>query len=86
MFNINKIKAHIKMLEFEEKKLGMYLTEAQGMPFPDAKRIADIERALRRVVHNKEAYQHKISKFETHVPEAPARDAITKDSNGPLIG
>lgn len=87
MFNINKIKAHIKMLEFEQKKLEMYLNEARAMDVQDPKRIADIERALNRVVKNKEAYAHKISKFETAIPDAPARNTpINAGPDTPLIG
>jgi hypothetical protein len=84
MFNINKIRAHIKMLEFEQKKLEMYLAEAHALTEPNPKRVQDIERALTRVVRNKEAYQHKISKFETAVPEAPARPPINSNIGGVL--
>lgn len=50
MFNINKIRAHIKMLEFQEIKLVKYLaeTEASSLPTREEK-IRDIQRSLKRV-------------------------------------
>jgi hypothetical protein len=87
MYNINKIKAHIKMLSFEQTKLTMYLKEQQALEVPNAKKIQDIERALIRVNKNIEAYTSKIAKFEVAPARAPTRDSIgSDDPSRPLIG
>ncbi len=50
MFNINKIRAHIKMLEFQELKLERYLTETENSSLPTREeKIRDINRSLKRV-------------------------------------
>lgn len=50
MFNINKIRAHIKMLEFQELKLQRYLTETEASSIPTREeKIRDIQRSLKRV-------------------------------------
>jgi chromosome segregation ATPase len=87
MFQLNKIRAHIKMLAFEQKKLEMYLAETHKNEPTNTKRIADIERSLRRVTKNIEAYQTKISRFEEAPPRPASRPAIGDDDpNKPLIG
>lgn len=50
MFNINKIRAHIKMLEFQELKLERYLAETENSSLPTKdEKIRDINRSLKRV-------------------------------------
>jgi hypothetical protein len=56
MFQLNKIRAHIKMLAFEKTKLEMYLAEAHRDTPDNVKRIADIERSLNRVTKNIQAF------------------------------
>jgi chromosome segregation ATPase len=87
MFQLNKIRAHIKMLEFEQKKLSMYLAEVTRDTPDNTKRIEDISRSLRRVTKNIEAYQTKISRFEDAPPRPVSRGAIGDDDpTKPLIG
>lgn len=75
------------MLAFEQKKLTMYLEEVTRNEPSNTKRIADIERSLRRVTKNIEAYESKIAKFEVAPPRPTSRPAIGDDDpNKPLIG
>jgi chromosome segregation ATPase len=87
MFQLNKIRAHIKMLEFEQKKLQMYLDETLRDQPSNEKRIGDIERSLRRVTKNIEAYTTKIGRFEEAPPRPKSRGAVGDDDpTKPLIG
>lgn len=87
MFNINKIRAHIKALDFQELKLSRYLKEQQAMTVPDGKRIQDIERSLKRVTDKRDYWQAKISAIESQPPRAPDRGSVLdSDPNRPLIG
>ena len=86
MFKLNKIAAHIKMLEFEKLKLDRYLEESIKITPRDPKRESDIERALRRVNANIDMWNKKLKAFENQVKQPPARPAIVADRGGPLIG
>jgi hypothetical protein len=86
MYKLNKIRAHIQMLEFEQKKLNMYLNEEEAKPRRDDQRIKDIMRALRRVTDNISMWNDKISAFEAAEPETPNnRDSISNGLGGPLV-
>ena len=75
------------MLAFEQKKLTMYLEEVTRNEPSNTKRIDDINRSLRRVTKNIEAYQTKISRFEEAPPRPASRPAIGDDDpSKPLIG
>jgi hypothetical protein len=65
MFNINKIRAHIKMLEFQEIKLIRYLAEvdASAMPTREEK-MNDINRSLKRVQDGLVLWRGKASTIE----------------------
>lgn len=65
MFNINKIRAHIKMLEFQEIKLIRYLAEvdASTMPIREEK-MRDINRSLKRVQDGLVLWRGKASAIE----------------------
>lgn len=87
MFNINKIKGHIKMLEFEQLKLTRYAEEATRFEKRDPKREADIQRALTRVNNNIDLWTKKLGAFADAPPEKPVRNnSISHDQGGPLIG
>jgi hypothetical protein len=87
MFNLNKIRGHIKMLEFEKLKLTRYQEEAERMDTRNPKREADIERALRRVQGGIDMWTNKLEAV-TNAPARPAdRGAIgSDDPNRPLVG
>jgi hypothetical protein len=86
MYKLNKIRAHIQMLEFEQRKLNMYLNEEEAKPKRDDQRIKDIMRALRRVTDNIGMWNAKITAFENATPDAPPRDPIDGSGlGGPLI-
>ena len=86
MYKLNKIRAHIQMLEFEQRKLNMYLNEEEAKPKRDDQRIKDIMRALRRVTDNIGMWNAKITAFENAEPDAPPRDPIDGSGlGGPLI-
>ena len=86
MYNLNKIRAHIKRQEFQKLKLSRYLEEAKAQPVPDPIRIKDIERALNRAVEQINTLESKIAAFENAPPREPSRPAITDGPNRPLIG
>ena len=87
MFQLNKIRAHIKMLAFEKTKLEMYLNEARRDAPDNVKRIADIERALNRVTKNMESFENKLKSFEVAPPRPVSREAVgSDDPKKPLIG
>ena len=87
MFQLNKIRAHIKMLAFEKTKLEMYLKEAQRDTPNNTKRIGDIERSLNRVTKNIQAFETKLARFEVAPPRPVSRDAVgSDDPTKPLIG
>ena len=87
MFNINKIKGHIKMLEFEQLKLTRYAEEATRFEKRDPKREADIQRALTRVTNGIAMWNAKLGAFADAKPEAPVRNTpINQDGNTPYIG
>lgn len=87
MFQLNKIRAHIKMLAFEKTKLEMYLKEAHRDNPENVKRIADIERSLNRVTKNMLAFETKLARFETAPARPVSREAIgSDDPSKPLIG
>ena len=87
MFQLNKIRAHIKMLAFERTKLEMYLSEAKRDTPDNTKRIADIERSLNRVTKNIDAFEKKLAAFEVAPPRPQSREAIgSDDPSKPLIG
>lgn len=87
MFNLNKIRGHIKMLELQQLKLSRYLNEANAKEVVDPKRIQDITRAHKRVTDNISMYQAKLEAV-TNAPARPAdRPAVgSDDPNKPLIG
>jgi hypothetical protein len=87
MFNLNKIRGHIKMLEFEHLKLTRYQAEAVRMTDRNPKREADIERALRRVQGGIDMWTAKLEAI-TQAPPRPAdRPPIgSDDPNRPLVG
>lgn len=87
MFQLNKIRAHIKMLAFEKTKLEMYLNEAHRDTPENVKRIADIERSLNRVTKNITAFETKLARFEVAPARPVSRPAIGDDDpSKPLIG
>lgn len=87
MFNINKIKGHIKMLELEKLKLTRYADEATRFEKRDPKREADIQRALSRVTNGIEMWTKKLGAFADAKPEAPVRNhPINQDDDTPLVG
>jgi len=87
MFKLNKIRAHIKMLELQELKLSRYLTEAKSYDFPDSNRIKDINRALKRVQDNIAMWNEKLKSFEVAPPREPTRPSmLDNDPDLPLIG
>lgn len=87
MFKLNKIRGHVKMLEFQQLKLTRYLSETQAKTPVDDKRIKDINRALKRVTDNIAMWNNKISAFEAQPSKTPSRPAIGDDDpTRPLIG
>ena len=86
MYNLNKIRAHIKMLELEQLKLTRYADEATRIVKRDPQRERDIARALTRVTANITMYEAKLKAFENAVPDAPPRDPINGSGlGGPLV-
>jgi hypothetical protein len=87
MFNLNKIRGHIKMLEFEKLKLTRYLDEATRLEPRNAKRESDIDRALRRVQGGIDMWTNKLDAITNAPPRTPDRGAIgSDDPNRPLVG
>jgi hypothetical protein len=87
MFNLNKIRGHIKMLEFEKMKLTRYAEEAEKMEKRNEKREADIQRALRRVSGSLDIWQGKLEALTAAPPRPPERPAIGADDPlKPYIG
>lgn len=86
MYNINKIRAHIKRQEFQKLKLTRYLNEANAHPVPDPTRIKDIERALNRAIEQINNLESKVAAFENAPPREPSRPAINDGPDRPLIG
>lgn len=81
MFKLNKIRGHIKMLEFQELKLSRYLAEEKAKVKPDPDRIADIERAHKRVTEQITMWQTKLAAFENQPPREPSRGSMLDDTN-----
>jgi hypothetical protein len=87
MFNLNKIRAHIKMQELQQLKLSRYLAEEQAQPVPRPQRVKDIERAHRRVTDNITMWNDKLDAVSKAPPRPPERPATgSDDPNKPLIG
>jgi hypothetical protein len=87
MFNLNKIRGHIKMLEFEKLKLTRYQEEAVRLEPRNTKREADIERALRRVQGGIDMWTQKLEAITAAPPRPADRGAIgSDDPNRPLVG
>lgn len=87
MFNLNKIRGHIKMLEFEQLKLTRYADEAQRMEVRNPKREADIDRALRRVNGAIDMWTKKLDAITNAPARPPERPAIGSDDPlKPYIG
>ena len=86
MFQLNKIRAHIKLLENQKLKLSMYLQETIARTPKDESRIKDINRSLKRVNDNISQWVTKLEKFESAPADPPARKRTTQDLGGPLIG
>lgn len=87
MFNLNKIRGHIKVLEFQKRKLELYLAEVQRTFPDDLKRIQDIERSLRRVTEGLDTWTNKLAQFEAAPPRPADRPSVLdSDPNRPLIG
>jgi hypothetical protein len=87
MFNLNKIRGHIKMLEFEKLKLTRYLDEATRLEPRNTKREADIDRALRRVQGGIDMWTNKLEAITAAPPRPADRGAVgSDDPNRPLVG
>jgi hypothetical protein len=87
MYNLNKIRGHIKMLEFEKLKLTRYQDEAGRLEPRNPKREADIDRALRRVQGGLDMWTNKLEAITNAPPRTPDRPAIgSDDPSRPLIG
>lgn len=88
MFKLNKIRAHIKMLELQELKLSRYLTQEQAKDKPDDARIKDITRAHKRVTEQIDLWRGKLEAFETQAqqPREPSRPSVIDGPDRPLIG
>lgn len=86
MYKLNKIRGHIKMLEFQELKLTRYLAEENAKPKVDPARVQDITRALHRVTEGIKMWKHKIAAFEVAPPRPPERAPINSGPDTPLIG
>lgn len=69
MYNINKIRAHIKMLEFQEIKLSRYLREQESLEVRNIAKIADIKRAHKRVTDNISLWKNKLE----HIEQLPSK-------------
>lgn len=75
------------MLEFEKMKLTRYAEEALAITPRNAKREADIERALRRVQGGIDMWSAKLEAVTNAPARTPDRPAVgSDDPNRPLIG
>ena len=89
MHKIQKIRGHIKMLEFQKLKLERYQSEEQANPNPKYPlRGQDIARALKRVTEQLNLWDGKLKAFETQPPRPADRGSVLdqQDSGRPLIG
>jgi len=86
MFNLNKIRGHIKMQKLHELKLTRYRAEENRKDAPNPTRLKDIDRALTRVTENIKMWEDKLSAFENAPPRPPERPAINSGPDQPLIG
>jgi hypothetical protein len=86
MFNLNKIRGHIKVLEFQKRKLELYLAEVQKSHPEDLQRLQDIERSLRRVTEGLDNWSNKLAQFESAPPAQPSRPSVIDGPDRPLIG
>lgn len=86
MYKLNKIRAHIKMQEFQELKLTRFLAEENAMDVPNPSRLKDIERALHRVQENIKMWREKLETFENMSPRDSSRPATNDGPDRPLIG
>ena len=87
MFNLNKIRGHIKMLELQQLKLSRYLNEANAKEVVDPKRIQDITRAHKRVTDNINMWNTKLEALSKAPARPEERKAVgSDDPNKPLIG
>lgn len=64
------------MLELQQLKLSRYLNEENAKVAPDPERIADIERAHKRVTDNINMWKDKLAAFESAPPREPERPSI----------
>ena len=87
MYKLNKIRAHVKMLEFQELKLTRYLAEESAAPVPREDKIKDINRALKRVTDNIALWKNKLGAFDQAnlEPKPDSRPAINDGPDRPLI-
>lgn len=76
MFKLNKIRGHVKMLELQQLKLSRYLNEEKAKVTPDPDRIADIERAHKRVTDNIQMWNEKLAAFEAAPPREESRGSM----------
>lgn len=89
MFNLNKIRGHIKMLDFEKLKLTRYADEATRQTPRNPKREADIARALRRVEAGIDMWTKKLEAIDkaSQKPQVETRNTpLHHGPNDPLIG
>lgn len=77
MFQLNKIAAHIKLMENRRLKLTAYLSDVRAsvsedwnqVSFKDRQRIEDIERQIRRMDAQIEQYSQRLAEFKNNTPE-----------------
>jgi len=88
MHKIQKIRGHLKMLEFQQLKLERFLKEEIETPMVSSpNRKADIERALKRVNEQIALWKHKLELFENLPIKIPSRGSVLDNDPGrPLIG
>lgn len=86
MYNINKIRAHIKMLKFQELKLSRYLEEEEAKNPKNDSKIRDIARAHKRVTDNIKQWNHKLEQIEAMPARVPSRGSVIDGPDRPLIG
>ena len=81
MFKLNKIRGHVKMLELQQLKLSRYLNEEKAKVKPDTDRIADIERAHKRVTDNIQMWNDKLAAFEAAPPREVSKGSVLDGTN-----